>query len=58
MYNVEAVRRFISKNGIDKTVSLLTSPDLPNDIKNTLSHYGFFPGGFLNMSLIYSLANA
>ncbi len=56
MYNIEAIRRLIAKNGIDATVRLLCSDNLPENIKAELTKCGIFRNNYLCLSLVYSLA--
>lgn len=56
MYDSTSVKKYILENGVDATISTLLNPELSTDEKNSLAERGFFPGGFLNISLIYSLA--
>ncbi len=55
MYDVNAVKRMISKNGIDYTI-LVLSGDLSEETKSQLTDAKLIVGGYLNLSLIYSLA--
>ncbi len=55
MYDINAIRRFISKKGIDNAISYL-SGDLDNNLKKELTKCHLFVDGYLNISLIYSLA--
>lgn len=56
MYDVNAVKRMIGKNGIDYTISVLISGNLSEDAKTQLSEAGLLVNGHPNLSLIYSLA--
>lgn len=55
MYDLNAVKRMISKNGIDYAISVL-SGDLSEEIKSQLTDVGLLVGGYLNLTLLYSLA--
>lgn len=55
MYDVNAVKRMISKNGIDYAISVL-SGNLSEETKSQLTNAGLIVGGYPNLSLIYSLA--
>lgn len=55
MYDVNALKRMISKNGMDFAISVL-SGDLSEEIKAQLTDAGLLVGGYPNLSLIYSLA--
>lgn len=56
MYDLDAVRRKVRKEGVDKTISDLTSENFSDEAKESLSHFGVFLDGYPNLSLIYSLA--
>lgn len=56
MYNIEAIQRLIAKNGIDATVRILCSDNLPDKIKTELTKCGIFQDNYLCLSLVYSLA--
>lgn len=56
MYNVEALKRKIQKEGLQPTIILLSSPDFPKSIKEDLTKDRIFVGGYPNISLISSLA--
>lgn len=55
MYNTEALRRKIAKDGLQETLKLLSSDNFPEDIKAELSKDKIFVGGFPCLSVICSL---
>jgi len=55
MYDLEALRRKIGKEGVEETIQYLLSPNLPERIKESLTNCSVFSGGYLNLALIYSL---
>ena len=56
MYNLEAVRRKIKKEGIDKTIFDLSAGNFSEDAKAELGKLNIFTNGYPNLSVIYSLA--
>ena len=56
MYNLEAVRRKIKRDGIDKLILDLSSETLSDDAKRELSSCNILTNGYPNLSVIYSLA--
>ena len=56
MYDLNALARKIRKDGIDKTIDFLLSDNLSNTIKEQLVDLKVFVNGYLNLSLLYSLA--
>ena len=55
MYNTEALRRKIAKDGLQETLKLLSSDNFPEDIKAELSKDKIFVGGYPCLSIICSL---
>lgn len=56
MYDIEAIKRKIGKEGLQETLKYLASPDLPEHIKEDLTKNYILVGGFPNVELICSLA--
>ena len=56
MYNIEALRRKIAKEGFTPTIDYLLSDDLPMQLKKELEKEHIFSNGRPCLSLIYSLA--
>lgn len=56
MYDIEALRRKIGKEGVDKVISELSSRDFSPSMKEELTKSGILIGGVLNLALIYSLS--
>lgn len=56
MYNIKTLSRLISKKGVDYAINTLTSPTLPEHIKEDLGKCNIFIDGYLNLDLIYSLS--
>lgn len=56
MYNIEALRRKIAKEGVENTIDYLLSDNLPLHIKQDLEKELIFDNGHLCLSLVYSLA--
>lgn len=56
MYDIEALRRKIAKEGLQETLKCLASPDLPESIKKDLTKNHILVGGYPNVELICSLA--
>ena len=55
MYNLDAVKRKIEKDGIDNLIRDLSSANFSDDAKRELSAYDIFTNGYPNLSVIYSL---
>lgn len=55
MYDLNAVRRRIRKEGVDNLIFDLSSESLDIDVKKELSDCGIIVNEFPNLSLIYSL---
>lgn len=55
MYDKNALRRKIAKDGLQETLKLLSSDNFPEDIKAELSKDKIFVGGFPCLSVICSL---
>ncbi len=51
----ESLKRLISKKGIQYVLETLSSPSLPENIKDDLSKRYYIVGGYPNVSLISSL---
>jgi hypothetical protein len=58
MYDLEALKRLISKKGLATTVSYLEEPNLPSYLKKTLEKEQIFSNGKLRPGLISSLAHS
>ena len=56
MYDLEAVKRRIEKEGLDSVIKDLSSSNLSGEIFDGLESSNIFVGGYLNLSLLYSLA--
>lgn len=54
-YSEEALKRLVSKKGIQYAIQTLSSPNLPKEIKSDLTKKNYFIGGHPNISLISSL---
>lgn len=52
MYTLEALKRKISKEGLNTTIQYLLSKNLPSHIKNDLEKEGVFNDGDLCTDLI------
>ena len=58
MYDMNSLKRLISKKGSQAVLSLLTSPEFPEAIKRELAKDGLFDKkGSLNIKLFNSLAD-
>ena len=55
MYDKNALRRKIAKDGLQETLKLLSSDNFPEDIKAELSKDKIFVGGYPCLSIICSL---
>ncbi|MFR2533923.1 MAG: hypothetical protein ACLTEH_00860 [Clostridia bacterium] len=55
MYDANALKRKIHKEGIDSVMNFLLG-DLDDSVRDSLTKANVFIDGYLNMSLIYSLA--
>lgn len=56
MYNINALKRKIEKEGMEPTIQYLLSDDLPLQLKQDLEKEHIFCNGHLCLSLVYSLA--
>lgn len=56
MYNVEALKRKIAKEGVEPTIQHLLSDDFPLQLKQDLEKEHIFCNGILCLGLVYSLA--
>lgn len=54
-YFEESLKRLISKKGVKYAIETLSSPNLPEEIKVSLSKKYYFVDGYPNVSLIYGL---
>ncbi len=52
MYDLLALQRKISKEGLPKTIRFLQSNQLPSNIKEDLTREGVFVNGKVNISLL------
>lgn len=50
-----ALKRLVSKKGVQYALETLSSPNLPENIKEDLSKKYYFVGGYPNVELISSL---
>lgn len=57
MYDIEAIKRKISKDGLESTLEILSSPDLPEYIKKELTKCNIFVDGCLDEFYLSSLAS-
>ena len=56
MYNLNTLKRKISKDGLQTTINFLLSENLPKNIKEDLTKdHVFNKSGHLCLSLLYSL---
>ena len=55
MYSFEAMLRKLSKEGLDKFISDLSSGNFSEDAKKELTSLGVLVGGYPNLSYIYTL---
>lgn len=55
MYDLEALKRKIAKEGLETTIRFLLSDDLPLQVKQDLEKEHIFNKGYLCLSLVYSL---
>ena len=55
MYNTESLRRKISEEGLQQTITELSSENLPINLKSELEDSQILVNGYVNISLIYSL---
>lgn len=51
----DSLKRLVSKKGVQYALQILTSPTLPEYIKEDLSKKYYFVGGYPNVELISSL---
>lgn len=56
MYDFNALRRRLQKEGIAAVVSELCSEDFPEEAKVQLAKDNVFVDGYPNLSLLYSIA--
>ena len=56
MYDLNAVRRRIGKEGVGPVIEHLSSEDFPEDLKEKLTKVGVFVNGHLNHALLQSLS--
>ena len=54
-YFEEALKRLVSKKGVQYAIQTLSSPNLPEEIKTDLEKKQYIIGGHPNVSLISSL---
>ena len=57
MYNLDALRRFVSKYGVVRTIETLSNAKFDINQKEQLEAANIFVGGCLNIALIYALSN-
>ncbi len=57
MYDIDAIKRKIGKDGLITTLEILDSPDLPEYIKNDLAKCNIFVNNHLNVHYLSSLAS-
>ena len=55
MYSLMAIKERIRRDGLEKTLLFLTSPDLSPSAMQTLTVSGILIDGYPNLSLITSL---
>ncbi len=56
MYNLQALKRKIAKEGLETTIQFLLSDEIPLQLKQELEKDHIFNNGYLCLSLLYSLA--
>lgn len=56
MYDINALKRKIAKEGLENTIKYLLSDNLPSQLKQDLEKEHIFQNGLLCLSLVYSLA--
>lgn len=56
-YVEESLKRLILKKGVQYAIETLSSPNLPEEIKDFLSKRYYYIDGYPNLSLIYGLIN-
>lgn len=57
MYDIDAIKRKIGKDGLTTTLKILRSPDLPEYIKSDLTKCNIFVNGHLDVAYLSSLAS-
>ena len=55
MYNLDAMLRKLSKEGVDRFISDLSLGNFSEDAKKELASLGVLVGGYPNLSYIYTL---
>ena len=56
MYNLEATRRLVNSKGVQYTLDLFLSDQLPNNVREELEKSKVLRNGIPNISLLMALA--